>query len=189
MSICENVSRRSSRKTDYPDYEVIILDNDSAEDETKRYFAEISDRFGVRVLPYPGEFNYSALNNFGVGHAHGDVIALLNNDVEVINGRWLSELVSYAIRPDIGAAGARLLYDDETIQHAGVIIGVSGVADPCLSLLSHPTLRLQCAPAAAPIYLSRNRGLSGGRKVKVFLPLEALMKRASKWPTTTSTSA
>jgi GT2 family glycosyltransferase len=83
----------------------------------------------VRVLSYAGEFNFSKLNNFGVAQARGDVIALVNNDIEAIDSDWLREMVSHALRPEIGAVGARLRYPNGTIQHAGVILGAGGIGN------------------------------------------------------------
>jgi len=82
----------------------------------------------VRVLRYDLPFNYSAINNFGVRQARGELVGLLNNDVEVISQEWLGEMVQHALRPDIGCVGAKLYYPDGTIQHAGVILGLWGVA-------------------------------------------------------------
>ena len=76
-------------------------------------------------------FNYSAINNFGVQHAKGEYLLLLNNDTEIINKDCIEELLGYAMRPDVGAVGARLYYEDDTIQHAGVVIGFGGVAGHC----------------------------------------------------------
>lgn len=80
------------------------------------------------MLRYDAPFNYSAINNHGVKHARGEIIGLLNNDLEIIHGDWLTEMVSHAVRPGIGCVGAMLYYPNETIQHAGVIIGLGGVA-------------------------------------------------------------
>ncbi len=82
----------------------------------------------VRVVQFPGEFNFSALNNFGVSQTDAPLVGLLNNDLEVIHGDWLDELVSHALRPEIGCVGAKLYYPDDKIQHAGVILGIGGVA-------------------------------------------------------------
>lgn len=114
--------------TDYDNLEVIIVDNDSAEPETLRYFSEIGRDPRVRILPFPGDFNYSAMNNFAVQHAEGEIIGLINNDIEVVHDDWLLEMVGYAVLPDVGAVGAKLLYPDNRIQHAGVILGIGGVA-------------------------------------------------------------
>ncbi len=113
--------------TDYPALEVIVVDNASSEPETHAYFARIAAR-GVRVLPYPGAFNYSAINNFAAAEARGDILLLLNSDISMIAPGWLREMVQQAIRPGVGAVGARLLYPDGTLQHAGVVLGLGGAA-------------------------------------------------------------
>jgi len=118
------------KKTSYQNYEIIILDNESIESATLDYFEHIqAEDARVRVLPYPYPFNYSAINNYGVQHARGELIGLINNDIEVINPEWLTEMVSHALRPGIGCVGAKLYYADDTIQHAGVILGIGGVAN------------------------------------------------------------
>ncbi|HEY0965810.1 MAG TPA: glycosyltransferase [Opitutaceae bacterium] len=117
-------------KTDYARYEILILDNDSVEPATLAWFADVQARDArVKVLRYPHPFNYSALNNFGVKQATGEIIGLLNNDLEVITPGWLTEMVSHAVRPEIGAVGAMLYYPNDTIQHAGIILGLGGVAN------------------------------------------------------------
>lgn len=115
-------------KTDYSNYEIIILDNDSTNPETHRYFEELQKDKKCKILQIPGPFNYSKINNKGARKAQGEILLLLNNDVEIIHSNWLTELVSHAIRPEIGCVGAKLLYSDDTIQHAGVILGLGGVA-------------------------------------------------------------
>lgn len=115
-------------RTDYPDYEILVVDNQSSEASTLEYFSEIQADPRVRVLRYDAPFNYSAINNFAAEHASGQVLGLVNNDIEVISRDWLREMVSHAVRPGIGAVGALLFYPDDTIQHAGVILGIGGVA-------------------------------------------------------------
>jgi GT2 family glycosyltransferase len=115
-------------KTTYPNYEIIILDNQSREPETLVWFESIGRDPRVRVVAYDHPFNYSAINNFGVRQAHGTVIGLINNDVEVISPDWLTEMVAHACRPDIGCVGAKLYYSDGAVQHGGVILGIGGVA-------------------------------------------------------------
>ena len=112
----------------YPNYEIIILDNETTCPKTLAYFEKIQLHENVRILEYHHPFNYSAINNFGVQHAEGEIIGLINDDVEVITKRWLSEMVSLAIREGTGAVGAKLYYDNHTLQHAGVILGIGGVA-------------------------------------------------------------
>lgn len=116
------------KNTNYTPFEVIILDNNSDDSETLIYLKAIARDKRVRVLPVPEAFNYSAINNYGVSEAQGDLIALCNNDLRVMHPDWLSEMASHALRPDIGAVGAKLLYDNDRIQHAGVILGVNGMA-------------------------------------------------------------
>ena len=116
-------------KTTYQNYEIIILDNGSIEKETLDWFTKIQKQDQlVTVLRYNHPFNYSAINNFGVKHAKGSIIGLVNNDIEVISPEWLSEMVSHAVRSDIGCVGAKLYYSDNTIQHGGVIVSLGGVA-------------------------------------------------------------
>jgi glycosyltransferase involved in cell wall biosynthesis len=115
-------------KTNYVNWEVLIVDNESTDTATLSYLTEIQKDSRIRVLRYNKPFNYSAINNFAVEHAAGEVLTLLNNDTEVITHDWLTEMVSHAIRPGIGAVGAKLLFANSTVQHAGVILGLGGVA-------------------------------------------------------------
>lgn len=116
-------------RTAYKNYEVLILDNGTTDVEALEFFDFIQRSDSrVRVLRYDHEFNYSSINNFGVSKAYGDVIGLINNDIEVISPDWLTEMLGHAIRPEIGCVGAKLFYKDGTIQHAGVILGIGGVA-------------------------------------------------------------
>ena len=127
--LIETCVRSILTKTTYPNYEILILDNQSQDPGTLEFFEQIEqeDR-RVRVLPYDQPFNYSAINNFGAGHAQGEILGLLNNDLEIISPDWLGEMVSHACRSEIGCVGAKLYYPDNTIQHAGVILGLWGVA-------------------------------------------------------------
>ena len=115
-------------KTDYENWELLVVDNRSVEPSTLRYLQQLQADKRVKVLRYDAPFNYSALNNYAAKHANGELFALLNNDVEAIESNWLSEMVSHALRPGVGAVGAKLLYANQTIQHAGVILGIGGVA-------------------------------------------------------------
>jgi GT2 family glycosyltransferase len=116
------------RATSYRNKEVIVVDNDSAEPETKAYFAALSQRSDVRILPAPGPFNYPRLINLGASHARGELLMTLNNDIEAFEPDWLNEMVSQVSRPGVGLVGCLLLYPDRSVQHAGVIAGLSGVA-------------------------------------------------------------
>lgn len=128
-SLTETAVRSILEKSTYTNFEILILDNGSVEAETLEFFREIQleDR-RVKVLAYDFPFNYSAINNFGARHAKGSVIGLVNNDVEVINPEWLTEMVSQCLRPEIGCVGAKLYYSNDTVQHAGVILSLGGVA-------------------------------------------------------------
>jgi len=116
-------------RTSYAPFDIIIVDNGSDDDETLAYLEALAHRAPVTVLRDEGAFNYPRLNNLGVEHARGEVIGLLNNDVEVLTPDWLEEMVRHALRPGIGAVGARLWYPDGTLQHGGVLLGVGGVAN------------------------------------------------------------
>jgi GT2 family glycosyltransferase len=104
------------------------VDNDSREPKTQAYLSGLAADPRVRVLPFPGDFNYSAINNFGVSQCIGEVVGLLNNDLRVFEPGWLHEMVSHAVRPDVGAVGAMLYYPDDSVQHAGVVLGIGSVA-------------------------------------------------------------
>lgn len=117
-------------RTAYPNFEILVADNDSDDPQLTAYYermkSEAPGRFAV--LPCPGSFNYSAINNRAVQAANGELVALLNNDLETMHPEWLDELVAHALRPGIGCVGAKLYYPDQSIQHAGVITGLGGVA-------------------------------------------------------------
>lgn len=111
------------RGTDYPAIELLVVDNGSEEAETFALFDELRADPRVRVHPYPGPFNWSAMNNEAARFARGGVLLLLNNDVAVLRPDWLRELVSHAVRPEVGVVGAKLLYPDLTLQHGGIALG------------------------------------------------------------------
>jgi O-antigen biosynthesis protein len=115
-------------KSTYKNFEILILDNGSQEPDTLRFLKNIAKDSRVRVLRYDYPFNYSAINNYGAQQAMGSIIGLVNNDIEVIKPDWLTEMVSHACRAEIGCVGAKLYYENGTIQHAGVICGLGGVA-------------------------------------------------------------
>lgn len=113
--------------TDYPRLEIVIVDNGSDDPECLRYLAELQrDDQRFRVRRDDGPFNYAALNNAAVAECRGDIVLLLNNDIEIVEAGWLREMVGLALLPGVGAVGARLLYEDHTVQHAGVILGILG---------------------------------------------------------------
>ena len=113
----------------YDNFEVLVIENNSTDPETERYYAQIPQKFAnCRVVRYQGKFNFSAINNFGAQFANGEQLLLLNNDIEVTSQDFLRELLSYSQRPDVGAVGAKLIYPDNEIQHAGVIMGINGSA-------------------------------------------------------------
>jgi GT2 family glycosyltransferase/glycosyltransferase involved in cell wall biosynthesis len=114
-------------RTDYGSFEIIIVDNESAEEETFDFFRAVEER-SVRVIAAGGPFNYSRLNNQAAGDARGDILVFLNNDTEVEDAGWLTEMISHAVRTEVGAVGARLWYPDDTLQHGGVVLGLGGVA-------------------------------------------------------------
>ena len=114
-------------RTEYKHLELLIVDNGSIEPTTHALFARLTDEDRrVRVLRRPGLFNYSALNNSAAREANGEILLLLNDDIDVIESGWLRELVSHALRPDVGIVGAKLLYADERVQHAGIVMGPDG---------------------------------------------------------------
>ncbi|HEY2680422.1 MAG TPA: glycosyltransferase family 2 protein [Candidatus Udaeobacter sp.] len=115
-------------KTDYPAYELIMLDNESSDSEALEFLAELKKRESVQVERIDDAFNYSRLNNRGVELSRGTFVALLNNDVEVLNADWLTEMVSRAMQPKVAMVGARLWYPNGTMQHGGVILGAGGIA-------------------------------------------------------------
>ena len=116
-------------KSTYKNIEFIVVENNSTDKKTFEYYEKIQNEFkNVRVVYWEREFNYSLINNFGVGFANGEYLFFLNNDIELINPRAIEEMMWYALREDVGIVGARLLYNDDTIQHAGVVVGFGGVA-------------------------------------------------------------
>lgn len=115
-------------KTTYTNYEIIIIENNSTSEEIFKYYEELSKQGNIQVVTWQEGFNYSKINNFGVKHATGDYYILLNNDIEIITTNWIEEMLMHCQRKDVGIVGAKLYYPDNTIQHAGVIIGIGGVA-------------------------------------------------------------
>lgn len=116
-------------KSTYRNFEILIVENNSKTQEIFDYYRELeAAHANVRVLTWKEGFNYSAINNFAAGQAKGDYLLLLNNDVEVITDRWIEELLGYCQRPDVGICGARLYYPNNKLQHAGIVVGLGGIA-------------------------------------------------------------
>ena len=129
VDILDNCVQSILKKTNYENYEIIIVDNNSSEQKSKKYFNKITaSNKNVTVLHYDKPFNFSAINNFAAHNSKGEIIGLINNDIEVINNEWLCEMVSHLTRKEVGAVGAKLYYENNNIQHAGVVIGLGGVA-------------------------------------------------------------
>ena len=116
------------KNTSYQNFEIIIIENNSTTDEIFKYYKELSKDPRIHLLRWGKEFNYSAINNFGVAHAKGEYLLFLNNDVKSINPDWMEEMLGVCQRPEVGGVGAKLIYPDNTIQHAGCVIGMGGIA-------------------------------------------------------------
>ncbi len=132
-------------KTDYDPIEILIINNNSDDPATLTYLQQLEDNDQARIIDYSHPFNYADMNNRAVEYAQGEIIGLINNDIEVINPEWLSEMVSHLLRLEVGIVGARLWYPNDTLQHAGVILGIGGVA-------GHPHKGL---PRSNPGYFNR----------------------------------
>lgn len=116
-------------KTTYENFEVLVIENNSTDPATEEYYRRLPQRYDrARVVRYKGGFNFSRINNFGRKYASGSYLLLLNNDIEVINGDWLTQMVGECSQPGVGICGAMLYYPDDTIQHAGIITGLGGYA-------------------------------------------------------------
>src|SRR5690606_9991117 len=122
-------------KTTWPSFEILIVDNQSSCPDTRAYMGSVEADPRVRVLSYDHQFNFSAINNFAVEQARGDVICLLNNDTEVISPDWLEEMVSRLSQPGVGVVGARLYFSDGRVQHAGDVVGPGGCAHHLFGIL------------------------------------------------------
>ena len=119
-------------KSSYKNYEFIIVENNSENDETFEFYKKLEEENKkVKVVYYKGIFNFSLINNFGTEHANGEYYLLLNNDTSIINGDCFDEMLGYCMRSDVGIVGARLYFEDDTIQHAGVVVGFGGIAGHC----------------------------------------------------------
>ncbi len=131
-------------KTDYPNLEVLVVDNGSDDPATLAFLSDLESDERIRVLLDPSPFNYSLLNNKAVDQATGEWMCLINNDIEVIQPDWLTQMLAYGHRPGVGAVGAKLLYPDRRIQHGGVLLGIGGVAGHAHHGLAHDDLGYYC---------------------------------------------
>ncbi|WP_273676391.1 glycosyltransferase family 2 protein [Erythrobacter fulvus] len=170
---------RGVADTDYPDMEVIVVDNESDDPESIRFLEDVQ-KTGIRVIRHAGEFNYSRINNSAVDRATGELLCLLNNDIEMIDRDWLSCMVVQALRDDVGAVGAQLLYPDGRIQHAGVALGVGGGAAHAHRFLRpedegyfwrHALPQFVSAVTAACLVVKRDRFLAVGGLDEVKFPV------------------
>ncbi len=134
-------------QTRYPNFEILVVDNGTSDPEALDFLASVSQDPRIQIIPYPHTYNFSAINNAAAELARGEYLLLLNNDTEILHGEWLDELMAYGQQADVGAVGARLIFSDRTLQHAGVILGMgaNGVAE-------HPFMGL---PMDAPGYMNR----------------------------------
>ena len=137
-------------KSTYKNYEYIVVENNSEKEETFEFYKKLeAENKKVKVVYYKGIFNFSLINNFGAEHANGEYYLLLNNDTSVINPDCFDEMLGYCMRKDVGIVGARLYFEDDTIQHAGVVVGFGGIAGHCFVMQPRGTTgychRIICA--------------------------------------------
>lgn len=152
--------------TDYPELEIVIADNDSVEPETNHYLQQLQSWHNCRVVKVPGSFNYASINNIAVASASGQLLGLLNNDIEAKDSGWLKAMVSHLLTPGIGAVGAKLLWPNGMVQHGGVITGLNGVAghignnwfkdDPGYFGINHLNRRVSAVTAACLLCTKQN---------------------------------
>ena len=121
---------KSLNNVNVNNYEIIIVDNNSKEDKTYDYFRNIETIQNVKILKFEKKFNFSEINNFAVKNASGEILLFLNNDTEVITKDWMTAMLEHALQNEVGAVGCKLLYPDNTIQHAGVILGINSISIP-----------------------------------------------------------
>ncbi len=120
--------RSLKENTTYKNFEILIIENNSTTKEIFSYYKELSREENIRIFNWKKEFNYSAINNFGARKARGEYLLFLNNDIQVITPDWMEEMLGVCQREEVGAAGVKLIYPDNTIQHAGCVIGIGGIA-------------------------------------------------------------
>ncbi len=132
MDHCQDLKRVVESiygKSTYTNFEILVLENNSVKEETFSYYRQLEEEHeNLRVLKWEKSFNYAAINNFGARHAEGEYLLFLNNDIQIITPEWMEEMLGYCQREDVGVCGAKLLYPNDRIQHAGVVIGLGGPA-------------------------------------------------------------
>lgn len=143
------------QKTTYNNFEILIIDTGSKDLETSDYYKTLTNNNKIKILNWQGTFNYSTVNNFGVKHAKGKYILLLNNDTEVITHEWIESMLEHAQRKEIGAVGVKLLYPNKKIQHAGVILGIKG-GDIEKGVAGHVQKMFKDIPMKSPILNSKD---------------------------------
>jgi GT2 family glycosyltransferase len=153
--LLEQCVRSIVERTQYTRYEIVVVDNGSVEPETQRLFQRWSGNQRIRVLSAPGPFNYSRLNNLAVARSTSDLVLLLNNDTEVIRPEWLGVMIGLVQLPGVGAVGAKLYFQNDTIQHAGLILRGGGTG-PKPAMSSHKFFRRQAAGYQGALHAVRN---------------------------------
>ncbi len=128
VDLLEKCVRAIFGKAEYHNYEILIINNDSREQETHKYLEQLKEKPKVRIIDYHKPFNFAAINNFGADAARGEQLLFMNNDIEAISDGWLAAMLEHSQRPEVGAVGCKLLFPNDTIQHAGVIFGINGTA-------------------------------------------------------------
>ena len=180
LALLQKCLKSLRNQTDYQPLEVLVVDNGSRQRQTKSYLEDLKRQGAARVLPFPQAFNYSAMNNLAAQEARGELLCLLNNDVQAIESGWLTEMVGLALQPGVGAVGAKLLYPNDTVQHAGMVGGLFGVVahaylrEPREAdgyLLQLQTTREVAAVTAACMVIRRDRFLQVGGLDKRDLPI------------------
>ena len=122
--------------TTYENYEIVVIENNSEKEETFKYYQELEKNEKIRIIKYPDKgFNYSRIINFGVRNCNSEYVLQLNNDTVLLTPDWLQKFIVYCQREDVGAVGARLYFEDHSIQHAGIVIGICGLAANMLTAL------------------------------------------------------
>lgn len=141
-------------KTDYPHKEIVIVDNESTDSEVQAFYKQLQECDNVRIVPFDQDFNYSAACNAGAREAQGEILLFLNNDIEVISPDWLEEMVGWAMQPQVGVVGTKLVYPDGTLQHCGAVLGLHGFVDHIWQHVSTPEWGLFGTPDSYRNYLA-----------------------------------